>query len=81
MSNTMKKFSQWALFYALCFTGTIAFIVLAMEENPMNPIPFCTLLIIKVLAMIIFIICVFVGKKLHKRGYLPEYTNTTAKDE
>lgn len=81
MKVGIKKIAQWALLSALCFIGTISFMILAGDEDPMNPIPFGRLLITKALAMAVLAVCVLCGKWLKKKGYLPEYINPIREKE
>ncbi len=81
MNESIKKFAQWALFSALCFIGIIAFMILAGDEDPMNPMPFGRWLLIKALAMVVIAICIWGGKRLYKKGYLPEYIDTITEEE
>lgn len=81
MKASIKKFAQWALFSALCFIGIIAFMILAGDEDPMNPMPFGRWLLIKTLAMVVIAVCVCCGKWLYKKRYLPEYIDTITEEE
>ena len=52
--------------------GFLSFIVLAGEEDPRDPMPFGEFFLIKAVAMASLLICFYVGKRLHRAGYLPE---------
>lgn len=81
MNKTIIKCAQWAVFSALFFVGTIAFMVLAGDEDPMNPMPFGRWLLIKALAMVVIAVLIWGGKRLYKKGYLPEYIDTVTEEE
>ena len=81
MNESIKKFAQWALFSALCITGIIAFTILVGDEDPMNPMPFGRWVLIKAFAMVVIFVCVWGGKRLYKKGYLPEDIDAIAEEE
>lgn len=81
MKASIKKFAQWTVFSTLCFVCTIAFMVLAGDEDPMNPIPFGRWALIKAIAIVVIAVCVWIGKQLYKKGYLPEYIDTVTEEE
>lgn len=76
MKAIIKKFARWALFLTLCFTGFSAFLVYVAETEITY-----RFLIIKVLAMAVLAVCVFGGKWLKKKGYLPEYIDPIIEKE
>ena len=80
MNESIKKFAQWALFSVLCITGIIAFTILAGDEDPMNPMPFGRWLLIKAFATVVIFVCVWGGKRLYKKGYLPEGIDAIAEE-
>lgn len=70
-----KKYSEtskWILFYTICTIGFLAFMVLAGEEDPYNPMPLGTFFLYKIGALAVLALCVFAGKKLHAAGMLPK---------
>lgn len=72
-SKTQRsKAVKWAVLWILGIWGFLSFIVLAGEEDPNNPMPFSEFLIIKAGAMASFLLCFYVGKRLHRAGYLPD---------
>lgn len=81
MNKSIKKCAQCAVFSSLCFIGLLAFMVLASDEDPMNPMSFSRWLLIKAIAVVVFAMCVWGGKRLYKKGYLPEYIDEIAKDD
>lgn len=81
MNTTAKKCAQWALFLALCFIGLIAFIVLAGDDNPANPLPLSRWLLMKVVAGVVLYACYLLGRTLHRFGFLPEYLDKTLSEE
>ena len=81
MNGKVKVCGQWAVFYPLCLVGFFAFMVLAGDEDPMNPMPFGRWLLIKAIAGGVLALCVWVGKRLHRLGVLPEYIDSITEDE
>lgn len=70
-----KKYSEtckWVLFYTICTIGFIAFMVLAGEEDPCNPMPLGTFFLYKIGALAVLAMCFFAGKKLHTAGMFPK---------
>lgn len=73
-SKTQRsKAVQWAALWFLGVWGFLSFIVLAGEVAPCDPMPFGEFFLIKALAIASLLLCYYVGKRLHKAGYLPEY--------
>lgn len=81
MNTTVKKCVQWTALSTVCIVGLFAFMLLAGDEDPMNPMPFGRWLLIKALAMVVIAICIWGGKRLYKKGYLPEYIDTVTEEE
>lgn len=67
-----SKAVRWATLWVLGIWGFISFIVLAGEEDPNNPLSLGEFFFMKVGAMASLLICFYVGKRLHRAGYLPE---------
>lgn len=67
-----RKFLQWAVLSALCFVGIVAFMVVAGDDDPNNPLPIGTWLLVKGVAMAVIALCVLTGKVLHRHGLLPD---------
>lgn len=72
MKSPLNKHIQFAVLTLLCVVGSIAFLVLAGEDDPMNPMPICKWLLLKTISLTIIVACVCVGKFLHSKGYLPD---------
>ena len=68
-SKTVKQYSVLA---ALMLWGLISFMVLAGDENPMNPMPWGEFFLIKTAALVSLALCVLTGKALNKKGLLPD---------
>lgn len=72
-SKTQRsKAVKRAVLLILGIWGFLSFIVLAGEEDPRDPMPFGEFFLIKAVAMASLLICFYVGKRLHRTGYLPE---------
>lgn len=72
-SKTQRsKAVQWTVFWLLGIWGGLSFIFLAVEEDPNNPMPICDFFLIKIIAFASLLLCLYVGKKLHRAGYLPK---------
>ncbi|MCF0187914.1 MAG: hypothetical protein HUK04_00245 [Bacteroidaceae bacterium] len=67
--NTPK---QWATMTALVSVGFLAFMVVAGDENPENPMNIGAFCLIKGAAMAVIYGCYRVGKILDRKGLLPE---------
>lgn len=67
-----SKAVQWVAMWFLSIWGFISFIVIVGEEDPNNPLSLSEFFLIKAVAMASLLICLYVGKVLHKAGYLPE---------
>lgn len=72
--NDMKttKAIQWTVFSVLFTVGFLAFMVLAGEDDPSNPLPIGEWFLIKLSAMAVIGLCVLVGKWLNAKGLIPE---------
>lgn len=81
MNTTVKKCGQWAILSALCFIGSIAFMVLAGDDDPANPLPFSRWLTIKAVAGVVLYACYLCGRTLHRFGFLPEYLDKAVSEE
>jgi hypothetical protein len=71
----MKKTKtvKWLIFSIIGTWGLFSFLIIAGEDNPMHPLPFAQFVLIKLAAMLSLAVCVLVGKKLDKSGYMPEF--------
>ena len=68
----MRKFIQWGILYALMIIGFMAFLVLAGEDNPYDPMPLFKFFILKVSALAVLGCCVLIGKVCDSKGLLPD---------
>ena len=67
-----NKAVQWTAMWFLALWGFMSFLVLAGEDDPYDPMPFRRFCLLKGVAMASLLLCMYVGKKLHKAGYLPD---------
>lgn len=81
MKTTVKTYAQWAVFSALCLVGFVAFMVVAGDEDPMNPMPFARFFVLKMAALGVIALCVWIGKRLYRKGYLPEYLDKVVEED
>lgn len=67
--STMK---QWAILGAVMVVAALAFMVLAGDEDPYNPMTLGTFLLVKGAALLVLIICWRVLVWLHRKGLIPD---------
>jgi len=67
-----KKVLSWLLLSALFGIGMIAFMVLAGDEDPTNPMPLGKWFLIKGIALIVIALLSFFGRYCDRKGWLPE---------
>ena len=67
-----KKVLRWLLFTAICGIGMIAFMVLAGDEDPMNPLQLSEWFLIKGLAAASIAALYFIARYCDRKGWLPE---------
>lgn len=68
-SNTL----QWVRLIVLVAWGVSSVILIACEENPGDdPMPIIQFVLIKVIGLCSFTCCIIVGKRLERKGMLPE---------
>lgn len=72
MKVNWKKVGQYSLFFILFGIGFFAFMILAGDDDPSNPLPFGRWLAIKTGAMAVIAVCVFIGKFMNKIGLFSE---------
>lgn len=72
MKVNWKKVGQYILFCVLFGIGFFAFMIVAGDDDPSNPLPFGRWLAIKSVAMGVLVACVFTGKYLNKLGLFSE---------
>lgn len=68
----MRKFIQWGILSVLMTVVFMAFVVLAGDDNPYDPMPLFKFLILKLLALAVLGGCVWVGKVCDSKGLLPD---------
>lgn len=67
-----KKVLSWMLLSAIGGIGMIAFMVLAGDEDPMNPLQLSELFFIKGLAAASIAALYFIARYCDRKGWLPE---------
>ena len=67
-----SKFTQWLVFSLLVLWGFFSFIILAGEEDPMNPLSIEKFFLIKGAAGLSLYLCVRLGSWLNSKGLIPE---------
>lgn len=67
-----SKFTQWLVFSLLGLWGFFSFIILAGEEDPMNPLSIEKFFLIKGAAGLSLYLCVRLGSWLNSKGLIPE---------
>ena len=67
-----SKFIQWLVLSLLGIWGLISFIILACEEDPINPLSFEKFFLIKGAAGLSLYLCVRLGSWLNSKGLIPE---------
>lgn len=70
--KTISKATKWALLSIISIWGFISVIVLAGDENPLEPMLLSRFILIKLCAAISSYLCYLTGKWLYKSGYLPD---------
>lgn len=79
MRTKFTEIGKWVLFNALCLIGTLAFCVLAGENDEMPIGSFC---LYKLAAMAVMYLCYCAGKALYAVGLLPrKVTQIIEEDE
>ena len=67
-----SKFIQWLVFTLLGIWGFFSFIILAGEEDPMNPLSIEKFFLIKGAAGLSLYLCVRLGSWFNSKGLIPE---------
>lgn len=67
-----SKFIQWLVFTLLGIWGFFSFIILAGEEDPMNPLSIEKFFLIKGTAGLSLYLCYRLGSWLNSKGLIPE---------
>lgn len=70
--KTISEAAKWAMLSIIGIWGFISFIMLAGEENPLEPMSLSRFILIKLCASISLYLCYLTGKWLSKAGYLPD---------
>lgn len=72
MKVTRKSVIQHTLLYVLFGIGFFAFMLLAGDDDPSNPLTLGQWFAIKLAAAAVIYLCVKVGKFLDSKGLMPE---------
>lgn len=72
-NEKQKKLIQYACFYTLATLGLIAFMVVAGDDDPYNPMPLSEWFLIKGAAAAACWLIWRIGKVLDQHGYMPEF--------
>lgn len=72
MKIDRKKVIQWSILSTLFSVGFLAFLVLAGEDDPQNPLPLGRWLTVKGCAAAVVYFCIKLGKYLDRKGLIPE---------
>lgn len=67
-----SKIIQWLVFSLLGIWGFISFIILAGDEDPINPLSLEKFFLIKGAAGLSLYLCVRIGSCLNSKGLIPE---------
>lgn len=67
-----SKFTQWLVFSLLGLWGFFSFIILAGEEDPVNPLSLEKFFLIKGAAGLSLYLCIRLGSWLNSNGLIPE---------
>lgn len=65
------KYVQWSIVSALFGVGFLAFMVIAGDDDPANPLPLGKWFLIKAVAAAVVYACYRVGRFLYSLGLLP----------
>ncbi len=72
MKVNWKKVWQYSLLSVLFGIGFIAFMIVAGDDDPYNPLPLSEWFAIKLGAAVVIAVCVCIGKYLNKKGLFSE---------
>lgn len=70
--KTYSKLTQWIVTGLLFTWGAVSFIILAGEEDPMNPMPLGKFFLLKIGAMLSLGLCCLTGKWLNGKGLIAD---------
>lgn len=73
-----REIRKWVLFLGLAAVGFCAFLVLIGEGDEMT---FEEFLLYKSAAMVVLGLCLYIGKRAHRAGYLPAALDKDAQQE
>lgn len=79
MSKT--KIKQHCILTAIIATAFLAFCVLGGDDLPGQPMSWSFFIGSKVIALMVIILCILVGKICRRKGLLPEPTNIESEPE
>lgn len=77
----MKEFAKWAAISALTVIGSMAFMVMAGDENPEQPMSVGVFLLVKAISMFILVGCLLTVRYMYQHGYMPDLLNRLAEEE
>lgn len=75
------KFVQWAIVSILFGVGFLAFMVVAGDDNPEQPLPLWDWFMIKGIAAAVIYACYRAGKHLYNLGLLPVMDDDLLEEE
>lgn len=75
MKKQPSKFVQNLILWAIALWGFISFIIIAGEEDPLDPMPLGRFCLIKSLGLASLVLCFLTGKWADKKGLLPDEIN------
>ena len=75
------KYVQWAIVLALFGVGFLAFMIIAGDDDPANPLPLGKWFLIKAVAAALIYTCYRVGRFLYSLGLLASIDNEDTTEE
>lgn len=75
MKKRPSRWVQHLILSVIGLWGFISFIILAGEEDPLDPMPLGRFCLIKSLGLISLFLCFLTGKWADKKGLLPDEIN------
>ena len=81
MNTIVKKCAKWVALLTICMIGLIAFMMLAGDENPRCPISLREWVAIKLAALVVIALCVYIGKLLYWLGCLPKFLDKLVEED
>ena len=80
MNTMVKKCAKWVALLTICMIGLIA-LMLAGDENPRCPISLREWVAIKLAALVVIALCVYIGKLLYWLGCLPKFLDKLVEED